>query len=314
MKRIISVYVSVLLIVFTVIISSAIKIDGYDDGLEWQLYNADIEVDGLHGNNVCYAAMKHKYLNEYELCIFLYAADDLSSKTDGFGFIVDIFDDLKIKVSDKGTEINGNSLKYSVESKMVRLDGNASSCEIIVGFKYGLPEKIIGNVSFIDGEGNNSYFYPFNFTSVSEDVTQAFTTKPIKTTKAEKSTKPMTTSKKNSTTKPENTTKDKTIQKITEAKKPNKTVVYFYEKEVIVSLVTEAELSQTPIATEKGIQQENKVYSYEYESDYSTGVIAQRIIVGIGIIALVVSGAIAGMSIKKSKTSENVNNESDSED
>lgn len=313
MKRLISVYFSAILILFTVVFSFAAKVDGYDDGLEWQSYQTDVEVDGLHGNNICYAAMKHKYLNEYELCIFLYAADESSAVTDGFGFIVDIFDDLKINVSDKGTELNGNSSKYSVESKMVFLDGNAASCEIIVGFKHGLPEKIIGNVSFVDGEGNNSYYYPFTFASVSEDVTQVFTTKPLKTTKPEKTTKPVTTGKKDSTTKTEKTTTDKNSQKPTEAKMPNKTIVYFYEKEIIVSQVTAVEPSQTVIATETGIPQETETYVSQYESDLSTGFIAQRIVVGIGIVALVVSGAIAGMNIKKSKSSEKVNNENDSE-
>lgn len=311
MKRILTVAISIILLTVTVVVSSAVKIDGYDDGLEWQTYETDVEITGKHGNNVNYAAMKHRYLNEYELYVFLFLSDDSSETMDNAGFILDISDELTLTVTESGTQIKGDTSKYSVESKMAFVDENAASCEIVIGFKRGVPEKFNASVSFIDGQGTNSYYYPVNITSGAEPVTQPDTTKPIKTTKPEKTTKPRTTKNKVTTTKSEKTTSVKTNPQTTKAKKENKTVVYFYEKEVIVSQVIVTEPVQTVIVTETVAQSETETEAPTRQSDLTTGFVVQRVIVAAGILLLIVGGAIAGMSIKKSK-SEN-NNPSDNE-
>ena len=51
MKRILTVAISILLLTVTVVVSAAVKIDGYDDGLEWQSYETDVEINiHLHFN------------------------------------------------------------------------------------------------------------------------------------------------------------------------------------------------------------------------------------------------------------------------
>ncbi len=311
MKRILTVAISIILLTVTVVVSAAVKIDGYDDGLEWQTYETDVEVTGKHGNNVNYAAMKHRYLNEYEVYIFLFLSDDSSETMDNAGFILDISGELTLAVTESGAQIKGDTSKYSVESKMAFVDDIAASCEIVIGFKRGVPEKISASVSFIDGQGTNSYYYPVNITSGAEPVTQPDTTKPIKTTKPEKTTKPRTTKNKVTTTKSEKTTSVKTNPQTTKVKKENKTVVYFYEKEVIVSQVIVTEPVQTVVVTETIVQSETETEAPTVQSNITTGFVVQRVIVAAGILLLIVGGAIAGMSIKKSK-SEN-NNPSDNE-
>ncbi len=311
MKRILTVAISILLLTVTVVVSAAVKIDGYDDGLEWQFYETDVEITGKHGNNVNYAAMKHRYLNEYEVYVFLFLSDDSSETMDNAGFILDISDELTLTVTKSGAQIKGDTSKYSVESKMAFVDDIAASCEIVIGFKRGVPDKFSASVSFIDGQGTNSYFYPVNITSGAEPVTQPDTTKPIKTTKPEKTTKPRTTKNKVSTTKSEKSTSVKANLQTTKAKKENKTVVYFYEKEVVVSQVVITEPVQTVIVTETVAQSEKETEAPTRQSDLTTGFVVQRVIVAAGILLLIVGGAIAGMSIKKSK-SEN-NNPSDNE-
>lgn len=311
MKRILTVAISIILLTVTVVVSAAVKIDGYDDGLEWQTYETDVEITGKHGNNVNYAAMKHRYLNEYEVYIFLFLSDDSSETMDNAGFILDISDELTLTVTKSGAQIKGDTSKYSVESKMAFIDENAASCEIVIGFKRGVPEKFSASVSFVDGQGTNSYYYPVNITSGAESVTQPDTTKPIKTTKPEKTTKPRTTKNKVTTTKSEKTTSVKTNPQTTKVKKENKTVVYFYEKEVIVSQVIVTEPVQTVVVTETIVQSETETEAPTVQSNITTGFVVQRIVVAAGILLLIVGGAIAGMSIKKSK-SEN-NNPSDNE-
>lgn len=311
MKRILTVAISILLLTVTVVVSAAVKIDGYDDGLEWQSYETDVEITGKHGNNVNYAAMKHRYLNEYEVYVFLFLSDDSSETVDNAGFILDISDELTLTVTESGTQIKGDTSKYSVESKMAFVDENAASCEIVIGFKRGVPDKFSASVSFIDGQGTNSFYYPVSITSGTEPVTQPDTTKPIKTTKPEKTTKPRTTKNKVTTTKSEKTTSVKTNPQTTKVKKENKTVVYFYEKEVVVSQVVITEPVRTVIVTETIVQSETETEAPTVQSNITTGFVVQRVIVAAGILLLIVGGAIAGMSIKKSK-SEN-NNPSDNE-
>lgn len=311
MKRILTVAISIILLTVTVVVSAAVKIDGYDDGLEWQTYETDVEITGKHGNNVNYAAMKHRYLNEYEVYIFLFLSDDSSETMDNAGFILDISDELTLTVTKSGAQIKGDTSKYSVESKMAFVDDIAASCEIVIGFKRGVPEKFNASVSFIDGQGTNSYYYPVKITSGAEPVTQPDTTKPIKTTKPEKTTKPRTTKNKVTTTKSEKNTSVKTNPQTTKVKKENKTVVYFYEKEVIVSQVIVTEPVQTVVVTETVTQSETETEAPTVQSNITTGFVVQRVIVATGILLLIVGGAIAGMSIKKSK-SEN-NNPSDNE-
>ncbi len=296
----------------TLISSYAVKIDGIDDGVEWQAIENDVAIRSKHSNNVNYAIMKHQFINDYELCIYLYLSDNTSGTIENAGFIVEISDDFSITVDSSGARIKGDESKYFVDSSIKYFDNNSACCEILIGFKRGLPNGINGSVSFIDGKGINSYFYPFDFDSPIESTTELKTTKPEKTTKAT-TAKPPSTEKKTTTTKAEKTTTPKTTQKETQAKKQDKTYVYFYEKEVVVSQVVVVETVPTVVVTNNNAQ-ESSTEILTMKSDLTTGFVLQRVVVIAGVILLIVGGAVAGMTIKKSKNSEHTTDANDSDE
>ncbi len=290
----------------TLISSYAVKIDGIDDGVEWQSIDNDVAIRSKHSNNVSYAVMKHQFINDYELCVYLYLSDNTSGAIDKAGFIVDILDDLTITADLKGTHLKGDESKYFVDSSIKYFDNNSACCEILIGFKRGLPNKINGSVSFIDGLGINSYYFPFDFDSPIESTTE------LKTTKVT-TTKPPSTEKKTTTTKAEKTTLHKTTQKETQAKKQDKTYVYFYEKEVVVSQVVVIETVPTVVVMNNNAQ-ESSTEILTMKSDLTTGFVLQRVVVIAGVILLIVGGAVAGMTIKKSKNSEDTTDANDSDE
>lgn len=308
MKRFSVISLSIIILLLACVSVYAVRIDGVDDGVEWQDVKNDVELKTKNGNEVNYAVMKHCIVDEYEFCIYLYLSDNTSSSVDKAGFIVNISDDLTVTVTSDGMRFEGDENKYSVESEMRFVDDNkAASCEILVGCKRGRPDVINGTVSFIDGQGINSYYYPFTVSAPVETTTAAKTTIPKttvpKTTKPEKTTKSKPTEKKTTTTKAVKTTAEKTTKKQTE-KKQEKTYVYFYEKEVIVSQVFITDPTESTAAVTDISAGESHTEPLTQSVDLTTGYVAQRVVVTGGIILLVAGGAVAGMSIKKSKDKE----------
>lgn len=317
MKRFVAIVLSIIMIIMTVVSSYAVKIDGIDDGVEWQALDADVEINNKNVNNVSYAYIKHRIINEHEFCVFLFLSDYSSSDMDNAGFVINFFDDITVTVTAEGTQVTGDENKYYVDSEIVfDDDNNAVSCEILFGFKRGIPDKINGTVSFIDGQGINSYFYPFIISLPVEQTTVVKTTAPKtsvqKTTKPEKTTKSKPTEKKTTTTKAVKTTAEKTTKKQTE-KKQEKTYVYFYEKEVVISQVIVTEPVNSTILTEEGDGIESQTEIVTQKVDITTGFVVQRVVVSAGIILLIVGGAVAGMSIKKSKRNDTASEENKSD-
>ena len=159
----------------------------------------------------------------------------------------------------------------------------------------------------------NSYYYPFAFAYKEVELTE----KPT-IAKTEKTTKPKTTEAKavKTTSKPKTTSKVTTTKqaatekiKTTSAKKSeSKTVVYFYEKEVLISQVYVTDTpTQTSVINAK--ETTTAVASTELAQDnleMADKIAVQKIICAVGGVILIAFAAWAGLSAKK-KHSENDN-------
>lgn len=315
MKRFSAIFLSVIILLTSFISVYAVKVNGIDDGFEWMNIDSKVFISSKHSNNVDFAAMKHQVIDEYEVCFYFYLSDINSESIDKSGFIITVFDDLTVTVDANGTSIDGDANNYYIDAEIAFIEDTAVSCEIVVGCKNGLPESVCGSVSFVDGQGVSSYYYPFN---ISMPINNA-TTAPIKTdatSKAERTsertTKVKTTASQTTSnaekTKVEKTTVEKTTKKASQTKKQDKTYVYFYEKEVIISQVIVTQPTEITSVTNVN---DDILLSQQYE--VSTGFKIQRVVVFGGIIMLVIGGAIAGMSISKSKSNDKVSDNAEVE-
>ena len=300
----------ILALIFTsvFVMSNAIKIDSAEQALEWKNAECIEIISRADSNKVDFSLLKYySDSNGYDAYFLLYLTDSKSEKNDKCGFIFSLGNDFEITItSDKATSVFDNNL-YNVDYKFNIIEEDGVYCEMKVAFKKGLPATVNGTVSFIDGEGNNSYYYPFSFENYVEttaiNTIEKTTVKPTVKT-SEKTTKEKTTKEK-TTSKPK-TTKQTTTQKAktTSAKKSeNKTVVYFYEKEVYISQVFVSETSVSDLNT---VSEESTtaaattaIASTERSFQISEGVTAQKIICALGGAVLITFAAWAGLSAKK---------------
>lgn len=299
---------------FAVNSHAAVTVDGIDTGNEWRKAEYIQLITEPKENNVGFAYAKALIDSEYEVHYLLFFSDSLSDNYDLAGAILKL-DDLSVEVTRDGFIVNGDSDKYYVDAAMAVNDNDGASCEITVGVKRGLPEKISATVSFIDGNGNHSYHYPVSVTNEllsktetdADDETEVRTTKP-KTTKP-KSTKVNTV--KSSSTKPQKVTESKTQKKTS---KGNSTVVYFYEKEVLISEVYISDNPENEIDFE--LQESTDFIDPDINNRFSVsdGLKIQKAVCICGGVLLIALGAWAGYSGKNKKTSVNDSSDDDNKD
>ncbi len=293
MKRLFFVISIFLIFVFSVNAYAAVKIDGSDDGIEWQNAEYTLLVNDVGVNNVDFAYAKTLVSSEYEVCYILFLSDRISDSYDNAGFILTVNDSLEIKVTSEGIHVDGDSDEYLVNSMMSVNPEDGVSCEIKVGFKRGLPEKISATACLIDGSGNHSYHYPITainpFYSEETQTSKSDTTKHYVTDKpTEKKTERVTTTKPNIIPTDKTTAKSKTTKN-----SADKTVVYFYEKEIIVSQVYESDNGtfETDFVTEE-------IPTVADVETLSKGLKIQRMICIAGGVVLLGVGAWASLSGK----------------
>ena len=307
---IISILVLALIFTSVFITSNAIKIDGKEQGFEWDSAECVTVITSADSNNVDFSLIKC-YLdsNGYDAYFLLYLADSVSDSLEKCGFILNLNDGVELKITSDKFVGDYNSDLFNVTSKINVVKSDGVYCEIKIAFKKGLPDSVGGTVSFIDGTGNNSYFYPFSF--VYREIT---TTEKTTAVSAEKTTKEKVKVEKTtraSTTKQKVTEKSKTTST---KPKGNATVVYFYEKEIYVSevyvtqvvSVSDAETTLSALATTETSQRSFQI---------SEGVTAQKIICAVGGAVLIAFAAWSGLSAKKKpdKTSKETDQSSDSD-
>ena len=289
-----------LLISITFNASAAIKIDGNVHDFEWDNAEYIQIISHPESNNVGFSLLKYCLdSNGYDVYVMLYLADGLSENLDNCGFILTLNDVIEIKANNECVTAEYDPVLYNVSSSFRINESDGAYFEIKVSFKKGLPDSVGGTVSCIDGAGNNSYFYPFAFNNP-YSVTE-LTHKPS-VTLSEKTTRVKITER--DTVKSETTKKPVTEKVKTTApkRKVDKTLVYFYEKEVFIS---EVYVSETASAVNVAPVEESTTLSSAAEQtqrsfQIADGVEIQKIVCIIGGVVLMAFAAWAGMSVKKS--------------
>lgn len=329
----------------------AVKIDGIDGGVEWE--NAEFLplLKDKDSNNVNFGSVSYIVDdNGFDIYFMIFFSDFDSANYNSSGVILTLGSDV-ITVDVNGNVDNPKPDLYHIEAAVLVAENDGCYCELLVGYKLGLPANLSCKVSFIDGEGTHSYHYPFdvinayavNTTVKSESpmprpdngrVTKAVTTKPKttkrKTTKEETSNKettivyvfvtqpptrqPTKSVTRNRVTKAQNTSVSETkpikTTKVITDNSVEKTVVYYFEKEVIVSevYVTSGSVaSAEPVCqvySENFVQQNT---SDENAAKYNEGVKIFRVVCVVAGLLLGVFAAWAGLNNKKSNGSDNLN-------
>ena len=311
MKRLYFVISIFLIFVFSLNAHATVKIDGSDDGLEWQNAEYIMLINEVGINNVDFGFAKTLVSSEYEIDFFLFLSDRISGSYENAGFILTVNDSLEINVFSSGIQVHGDPDLYHVDAKMSVDPHDGAACEISVAFKRGLPEKISAKACLVDGNGNHSYHYPImcvNPFYIEETImtTSDITKQSVISKPSEKKTERVTKEITNSDLTEAKTEKSKTTKKY-----EDKTVVYFYEKEIIVSQVYESDKNVSvidnfseDIATATDVQ------------TLSKGLKIQQLICIAGGVFLLGIGAWASLSGKMKKPIDNhgtENSESDND-
>ena len=271
MKRLILIFVFIFLFLYFSLSSfSAFIIDGNDTGVEWdgasvyRLFNGESNC----GVNLGLVKFKFDYEND-ALCMCFFSLDpELTPDNLNAGISLSVDGSAPFVVTANDVILSENIPPYSFDGAVYLDNNNGLTCEVRVGIKSGLPEKLECCVRFIDSSGfySNNYWFTVENEAYSTTDAQiisptADNTDPVfnsdNSGKTE-NTKKQSDNKKKSTTKSHfeiktsppctytgriKTTKPKaqknTTVKLTKAEKTkNETVkVIYYEKEVIVSEV-----------------------------------------------------------------------------
>ena len=300
MKRIYILVALILISIFSVNAAANVRIDGADDGIEWVGADYTLLIDEQRSNNVDFAFAKTSVSSEYEIDILLFLSDNVSGSYNKSGFILSLDDGSEISVNQAGAALNGNSDDYYVDSAMTYDVNDGASCEIRIGFKRGLPKEIVLRISFVDGNGNSSIYYPLKIDNpyfVSEtQPTEVSSTRPAPTEKVtEKKTEKKTEKQTTVKNKP---TESKTEKHNSTKKSSDKTVVYFYEKEVIVSHV----YANNNVNADYALTEVVPISSADV-TVMSKGIRLQKALCYVGGAVLIGVGAWASLSVKKKKSS-----------
>lgn len=329
----------------------AVKIDGIDGGVEWEDAEFQPLLKDKDSNNVNFGSVSYIVDdNGFDIYFMIFFSDFDSANYESSGVILTLGSDV-ITVDVNGNVDNPEPDLYHIEAAVCVAENDGCYCELLVGYKLGLPANISCKVSFIDGEGTHSYHYPFEVfnkcavtTTVKSDspkprpdndrVTKAQTTKPqttkSKTTKEETSYKEITifdvfatqpstrqptkTVTKNRATKAQKTSASetkpiKTTKPIAD-KADEKTVVYYFEKEVIVSEVYVTSNYIAPVEPVCEVYSENYVQQQTFVDEkaakYNEGVKIFRVVCVVAGLLLGVFAAWSGLNNKKSDDSEKV--------
>lgn len=220
----------------------AVKLDGADDGVEWNEAQFDILLDKKAGNNVNYGLVYTLVdKNGFDVYFLIFFSESPAGDYSSSGIILTL-DASSITVDCKGNVYNPDPDSFLVSSKVRIEENDGCYIEMKVGFKRGLPEDISAKLCFIDSKGTHSYHYPFsvknNFVTTMH-VSESEVNPTSEATINERSTVLKTarhTTTKVKTTKPKSTRAASNVKR-TQKPEAGKTVVYFYEKEVVVSEV-----------------------------------------------------------------------------
>lgn len=307
-STVVKIVLSLLLLALPVITCFSVKLDGVDDGIEWAEASCVALIDKKDSNKIDHGSVSYIVdKNGFDVYFLIYFSDKSASPYESAALMLTFGNDV-IAIDCKGNVVNPNPDLYIVEVVTDINENDGCYCELMIGFKRGVGESLSGKICFIDGEGTHSYHYPF--TVINRYA--ATTSEEVPTTKVtvERTTKPKTSSDKTTktrTTRPDPSSKEtelhKTTKKATADSENNKTVVYFLEKDIVVSEVYVGSVGIGSTEPVGAINSENIVQQTVVDNKaemYNEGVEIFRVVCVISGILLGVLAVWVGFNNRKS--------------
>ena len=333
----------------------SMKIDGIDNGVDWDGATVYDLIGGSSNCGVTQGFVKVKFDNKNSAVYLCFMFIDPALKKDNLnaGISVQIEGSTPFVLTMSNSPSDYDIDSYSCSGAMTINEHNGATCEMRIGFKSGVPQRISGSVRFIDAEGAPSNYYPF--TLINEEYSEPtnliisptadnkdpaynpnLMTERSTKAKSEKTTKQKTTratttkfyiqtsppvtytgktkaqTTKRTTTKTES---QSTAEKVETTKKkqtsPVGATIYYYEKEVIISVVT-AEQQSTNAVTEALVISETESEKAAGIS-LSNGTKYKKAAIAIGIILFLTIAAAGTFGAKKSRTNSEITETSSTE-
>ena len=331
----------------------SMKIDGIDNGVDWDgatVYNL---LSGSSNCGVTQGFVKVKFDNKNSavyLC-FMFIDPALEKDNLNAGISVQIEGSVPFVLTMSNSPSDYDIDSYSCSGAMTINEHNGATCEMRIGFKSGVPQRVSGSVRFIDSQGAPSNHYPF--TLVNEEYSEPtnliisptadnkdpaynpnLLTERSTTSKREKTTKQRTTkatttefyiqtsppvtytgktkaqTTKSTTTKtePQSTAKNAGTSKKKHTS-PAGVTVYYYEKEVIISVVTAEHQSTQAVSEVLTVLETEKAAGISL----SNGTKYKKAAIAIGFILFLTIAAAGTLGAKKSRPSSEISDASDTE-
>ncbi len=323
-------FILILVLIFAVAMPACtaygLKIDASNLDYEWADADNVVLLKEKDSNKVNFGSVSYIVdKNGFDVYLMIYFSDSSSENYDRSGIIITL-NGVVFTVDVNGNVTNPDNNAYLISSAVSVVDNDGFYCEMKIGFKHGLSDKISAKICFIDGQGTHSYHYPFVINNKYAVTTKAKTTvvapKPEKTSKERttvhkttkpKATKPITTKVVNALTQSETI---KTTKRSTAKNTANNTVVYYFEKEVVVSEVYVSADSYSSVETVCNVNPENVVYQNVIAENanaerFNEGVKIFRAVCVVAGVILGVFAVWAGLNRKKTETQPNNANNKD---
>lgn len=165
MKRVLSLLCLLVLVLSFAFTAFSADIDGIDNGAEWDGAAVLKLLDGESNCNVNFGLVKAEFDNESSAVFFSFMFIDpmLEQGNENAGISLSIEDSEPFVLTMSSTPFEYDVDKYSFSGAMSLDENNGATCEVRIGIKYGLRNRINGTVRFIDSNGAPSNFYDFSF-------------------------------------------------------------------------------------------------------------------------------------------------------
>lgn len=165
MRKCFTVICILVLTLLTASTAYSADIDGFDNGAEWDGAAVLKLIDGESNCNVNFGLVKAEFDNDNSAVFFSFMFIDplLEQGNDNAGISVSIEGSEPFVLTMSSTPNEYDIDKYSFSGAMSIDENSGATCEIRIGVKYGLTDKISGDVRFIDSNGSPSNFYDFSF-------------------------------------------------------------------------------------------------------------------------------------------------------
>lgn len=240
MKRLLILSVCLIILLNFVMSAFSADIDGFDMGTEWDEAVSYKLVDGESNCRVNFGVVKAKFDNENNAVFLCFMFIDPSLEQDnmsaGVSISVDYSSSFLLTMSN--TPQNSDIDRFSFDGAMSIDSNNGATCEVRIGFKSGLPQKIECQARFIDSEGEPSSYY--NFTLINEGYIE---TTVIEIAPTKDNTDPLY----NSEALTVKTTKKKTSNYKAYTKKSSKTTAKSTKKTTKKTTTTRWEIEDSPM-------------------------------------------------------------------